>query len=691
MSKTEKLDDENTVDSAVQDITNPAIALCLSGGGFRATLFHLGVVKALRDYATAEPALAGTSTPEQSPNPISSAALTDDTTEEQSAPREGNFAYVPALVDVAQLYSVSGGSILAAHMVLNWEKYTGSDADFAEVEKEILAFSQRNLRDRILRRWVLLRGLGIVAEWASRLPLIGFLLPMGQGLFGRTYWLQRQYDALFKSQTICDAANGLGPSHHILTTSFTTGQLCSFSDGHFDIETGKPTPASTPCGHLRLSFPVAASSAFPPMFPPIELDDDMLANPDPPDHFERLYLSDGGVFDNLGVEKFLIDAARLKLNGQAPPATLVVSDAGGSFRAGAQKTFGGIFSRNVRASDILMHRLADQAKAAVQGVAGYVPIRISTTCPDPLLDRAVQQRLRLVRTDFDRFGPQLAQLLIEHGERVTHEAMRLQHRIRMRQRNAIQNAPLKVELADRLASKAANRTFRSLALDGRDWTLIPLLLIAVTIVGSSFTYIKQSQDAKAAQRELQLAKSVAEQKNAVASLERARSVEEKFEKAGAAYLSGDMPMLERILFNGLRSASNEVQSDERSLVKAEVALSEVTAQSAAATPTAVTPIGETSVGRTQKVFIQFAGLLTRQEITQLNRTLKSQGWATQSTSGERTRFAAGLAQVRFSGSNGPAAQQLATAINDTGLLSKEVKPMPYNGITADTLEVWISQ
>jgi predicted acylesterase/phospholipase RssA len=55
------------------------MGLALSGGGFRGTLFHLGVVRFLRDAGV--------------------------------------------LRDVTHITSVSGGSILAAHLVLNWERY----------------------------------------------------------------------------------------------------------------------------------------------------------------------------------------------------------------------------------------------------------------------------------------------------------------------------------------------------------------------------------------------------------------------------------------------------------------------------------------------------------------------------------------------------------------------------------------
>jgi predicted acylesterase/phospholipase RssA len=61
----------------------PRLGLALSGGGFRATLYHLGVVRYLRDAGQ--------------------------------------------LQHVTDIAAVSGGSILAAHLVLNWDRYGGDD------------------------------------------------------------------------------------------------------------------------------------------------------------------------------------------------------------------------------------------------------------------------------------------------------------------------------------------------------------------------------------------------------------------------------------------------------------------------------------------------------------------------------------------------------------------------------------
>src|SRR5436190_7536640 len=111
------------------------LGLALSGGGFRATLFHLGVVRFLRD--------AG------------------------------------ALQEISEIASVSGGSILAAHLVLNWDKYNGDDQGFAAAAAEIVKFVQFGVRNHIVRRLpllYLLRGLAKLTPWHGRTLTAGAIL-----------------------------------------------------------------------------------------------------------------------------------------------------------------------------------------------------------------------------------------------------------------------------------------------------------------------------------------------------------------------------------------------------------------------------------------------------------------------------------------------------------------------------------
>src|SRR6476661_8219646 len=91
--------------------TMKKIGLALSGGGFRATLYHLGLVRFLRDAGI--------------------------------------------LPQVTHITSVSGGSIIAAHLVLNWDRYTGSANEFDAAAAELLSFVRLDVRNRIARRFPL--------------------------------------------------------------------------------------------------------------------------------------------------------------------------------------------------------------------------------------------------------------------------------------------------------------------------------------------------------------------------------------------------------------------------------------------------------------------------------------------------------------------------------------------------------
>src|SRR5262245_35345022 len=97
------------------------IGLALSGGGFRASLYHLGLIRLLRDAGV--------------------------------------------LPSVTHITAVSGGSIIAAHLVLNWDRYNGAPSEFDAVAGEFLAFVRLDVRNRILRRF----PLNIPFRWPRRL------------------------------------------------------------------------------------------------------------------------------------------------------------------------------------------------------------------------------------------------------------------------------------------------------------------------------------------------------------------------------------------------------------------------------------------------------------------------------------------------------------------------------------------
>src|SRR5436305_13913639 len=116
------------------------IGLALCGRGFRATLYHLGLVRFLRDAGL--------------------------------------------LKQVTHITSVSGGSIMAAHLALNWDRYTGSTKEFDQAAAQLLAFIRMDARNRIMRRY----PLGLLLRW----PRI--LLGIADRKLTRTWWLENLYE-----------------------------------------------------------------------------------------------------------------------------------------------------------------------------------------------------------------------------------------------------------------------------------------------------------------------------------------------------------------------------------------------------------------------------------------------------------------------------------------------------------------
>jgi NTE family protein len=203
------------------------IGLALSGGGFRAAAFHLGVMRQLKDMR---------------------------------------------LLDKIDLFTcVSGGSIAGAVVALNWQNPNKLD------------ILENYLRTRSVAVSSVIRGL--VDPFDTRLEKLA----------------DSYDDDLFKQATL--GALAKGPRIYINATDLATGNLFFFAAGGGkscdmgDYELGFVDGTAFP-----LARAVAASSAFPPVFPPLRLDKSeyQLSG-----EVEYLTLTDGGVYDNLGVNPLL--------------------------------------------------------------------------------------------------------------------------------------------------------------------------------------------------------------------------------------------------------------------------------------------------------------------------------------------------------------------------------------------------
>jgi len=218
------------------------VALCLSGGGYRAMLFHVGALKRLNELG-----------------------------------------YLPRLSRVS---SVSGGSITAGVLALAWPDlhYDPTHTTAANFDELVVA-PLRSLAGRTID---------------VRAIVSGIVVP-GQTISHRIESYYRKH--LFGDRTLQDLPDE--PRFVINATSLQSGDLFRFSKPYlWDYRVGEvPNPA------IPIATAVAASSAFPPFLSPATLTfpegafvssgGNGLAHPP---YTRRIALSDGGVYDNLGLE-----------------------------------------------------------------------------------------------------------------------------------------------------------------------------------------------------------------------------------------------------------------------------------------------------------------------------------------------------------------------------------------------------
>ena len=425
----------------------PKLGLALSGGGFRATLYHLGVVRFLRD--------AG------------------------------------ALQNVTDIASVSGGSILAAHLVLNWDRYNGDDANFAAAASEVVRFVQFDVRNHIVRRiplQFLLRPLTRLRLWQRRR-----LTPNAN--------LERYYQTMLYGDR-CLHELPEQPALHILTTNVSTGGLSVFNrEGLYIQERGETDTAAfrhIPGQMASVPRVVGASSAFPGFFPPVEISAADLGVRE--GQFPTECFTDGGVYDNLGTRAF---SWLKRLNREFDQ--ILVSDAGKPFQVLTDASLG-IIGQSMRATDILWDRVSQLERESFGRQEGFVFLPI-TQVVDPSDDPTaqhpvVQAEVQSIRTDLDRFFPVEINSLAQHGYEVARNVCRQEgtlgdaqlpdappwlpipdgHPTTGHPGNAGRRQPAAPTLLSRQLRKSSRRRVWSALLDWRDWPSYIYVVIAFILV-----------------------------------------------------------------------------------------------------------------------------------------------------------------------------------------------------------------
>lgn len=365
-----------TISSTPDDSLPPAIGVCLSGGGFRATLFGLGALRYLAEAGV--------------------------------------------LGRVVAVSAVSGGSVAAAVLADQWPELERAGFSVQAFEQHVVepfvrVITSRNMRNRGLLRW----GLTRIALQRRR----------AGAAVGAT--MARH---LVRAQRVCELPTGLQVV--ITATDLVAGRALRISQeftGSWDFGYG-PTPP-----RLTVATALAASTAVPFLFPPVPLRTEALRlNKYAP---SELWLVDGGVYDNLGLEWFQ-GWDRGRPAAARPVEFIVAIDASGPLQR-KPKRYGWLSSlkrsQEAQYAQTRAGRLrwfVDQMLSGqLRGV--YVPIDRDpasfrpppetspvTNAADGALPDGFATALSRLRTDLDRFTPEEANLLMYHGYWATHVRVR---------------------------------------------------------------------------------------------------------------------------------------------------------------------------------------------------------------------------------------------------------------------------
>ena len=210
------------------------------------------------------------------------------------------------LRSVGRVSSVSGGSIVAAVLGLGWKRLAFDVNDRATNLDEIVVQPVWDMAGRSIDKSSVIRGFLTPRRTVSQTVAAAY----------------RKY--LFGRETLrALPADDEGPRFVINATNVQTGKLFRFSRPYQgDYTIGIWRSPATP-----LADAVAASSAFPPVLSPHVVkpsgtfDPSTAGKDHDPAVLRQHWLTDGGVYDNLGLETAWKSAQRL-----------LVSDGGGAFK-----------------------------------------------------------------------------------------------------------------------------------------------------------------------------------------------------------------------------------------------------------------------------------------------------------------------------------------------------------------------
>ncbi|WP_344496010.1 patatin-like phospholipase family protein [Nonomuraea monospora] len=341
----------------------PRVGLALSGGGFRATAFGLGALRALHDRGI--------------------------------------------LGDVTVVSGISGGSLLAAMWAYGPESFADFDAGVTDLVTTGLHWELA--RRALAPRAVLAAGVSLMTAVTGRPRSNTRTEALVRALAARPFGRRRLGDV---------TRSGLATI--ISATDLATGNAVRF---------GSRVSSLSPVGDIAepvlVADAVAGSAAFPALLPPLNRTYTFVGR-DGTRERRTLLMTDGGVYDNLGLTPLLPGRSAAHTSHVYDLDYIIAVDAGQGRRVRTAPNF--MLGRLKRSFEIAYGKAQDGSRARLNQAAeagalkGFVNTYLATRderLPVPIAGLVPREAIIDYPTDFARMTPENLRLTATRGEQLT--------------------------------------------------------------------------------------------------------------------------------------------------------------------------------------------------------------------------------------------------------------------------------
>ncbi len=354
------------------------IGLALSGGGLRAVAFHLGCLRALHDRGLLE--------------------------------------------QVSVVSGVSAGSLVAA-------LWAYSDMTFPEFDAHIMELLRRGLFRKVLGRWLrpshrLQSAATTITAGVLSLPNL-FLGPGGPltRRTSRTHALQSALEGMFGERLMADVTRE-GLAVVLNACDLRTGSAFRFGN----LESGSWRYGVVKDNKVPVTQAVACSAAHPAFFPAMDFTKTFIEK-NGNEHRRRVILSDGGLFDNLGISCLMPGrSAKISTNVQEVD-WIIACDADEGLFEGSDRPYWwtGRMRRSIdsmyrRARSLERSRLFDTVGSPA-GLKGFVIAMLGmddSRLPIPVPDLIPRSHVVNYKTRFYGLSSDAINKLSNRGEQIMH-------------------------------------------------------------------------------------------------------------------------------------------------------------------------------------------------------------------------------------------------------------------------------